>query len=278
MGASKKKRARFLVEHPKCCYCGEVANTIDHCPPRCIFPGRNWPESFEFPACAGCNSESRLDEQLIAVLARISLNPGNDPAKHAEWASLVQGVNNNQPEVLREWNNIQPTSIKRSFRNMFGKEGDFLRHSGYSMISLGPISRGAIHRFAIKLSQALYYKHCQEVLIGKVLCTQFDPEGLKKRSGALQTLLNLAPLSDDIKRNGASLLDNFAYRYNYNLELGVLYVIARFSDQMYFNIIAMRESFAEKANFDALGEFRPIIVPAKLNRDCGTAACARDTA
>jgi hypothetical protein len=52
MGGETKRRQRyrerFLLDHPRCAYCGEPATALDHCPPRCCFRGRHWPEGYVF--------------------------------------------------------------------------------------------------------------------------------------------------------------------------------------------------------------------------------------
>ena len=71
MGEGKRRqysRQHFLAENRYCAYCGAAATTTDHCPPRCFFKRRTWPETYEFPACEPCNDVSRLDEQALAVL------------------------------------------------------------------------------------------------------------------------------------------------------------------------------------------------------------------
>src|SRR6185437_15712623 len=86
-GQAKQKqysRAQFLLRHPRCAYCGGVATTTDHCPPRSFFLGRVWPETYEFPACGPCNAEGRGDEQILAVLVRVGLSDMT-PLELDEW-------------------------------------------------------------------------------------------------------------------------------------------------------------------------------------------------
>src|SRR5262245_13493291 len=46
IGDSKRRKNKFLAEHPWCCFCGgsEKAITEDHQPARSLFDGRGWPE------------------------------------------------------------------------------------------------------------------------------------------------------------------------------------------------------------------------------------------
>jgi hypothetical protein len=48
IGDSKRRKNKFLAEHPWCCFCGgsEKATTEDHQPARSLFDGRRWPEGY----------------------------------------------------------------------------------------------------------------------------------------------------------------------------------------------------------------------------------------
>ena len=66
--------AKNLAEAVRMCiFCGgnKPATTMEHCPPRAMFQNRQWPEGFEFPACADCNHGTGDVDVLIAMLARM---------------------------------------------------------------------------------------------------------------------------------------------------------------------------------------------------------------
>ena len=83
------------------------------------------------------------------------------PERRAEFVKLARGVYNNHPEVTREWfTDVGAVARKRAFRDSLGKErGDLLRHAGWGVFTLGPLTMCAIQNFARKLAQALYYRH-----------------------------------------------------------------------------------------------------------------------
>lgn len=101
MGEKSKKNAAFLAKHPICCFCGEPSETIDHIPSRSCFDGRVWPESFEFPSCHQCNSGTRQEEQVIALMSRLLDSP-HAPTIPEEIGRYMHGVANNQAKVFEE--------------------------------------------------------------------------------------------------------------------------------------------------------------------------------
>ncbi len=194
MGEARQKqcsRQEFLREHPLCCYCGDTATTTDHCPPRSCFIQRTWPEGYEFPCCESCNARGRRDEQIVAILTRISFTKDFGPTARMEWEKLFRGLRNNQPQVADEWMSIGPSQMKRDFRSKYGNLGDRMRIDGYGAIRLGPLTRSAMHGFSTKLGQALYYMHCKEILEGEVISRHIDASALKENDEAWLNLLQM---------------------------------------------------------------------------------------
>ena len=161
----QKRGQRLLKENPICIYCGAPATTTDHCPPRCFFEGRHWPETYEFPACKPCNERARLDEQALAVLIRAKATG----AMNHEWEKLAQGVKNNQPAIVAEWTSLSRNEQKHALRDLFGRDSaDNLRRLGWKAFNVGPLSEAMINRFMVKLSKALYFRHNNALLDGVV--------------------------------------------------------------------------------------------------------------
>ena len=73
MGKKATKLKKFLLEHPKCCFCGgaEQSTTKDHIPPRSFFIDRKHPKGFEFPACSKCNNTTSDSEDVARVLSML---------------------------------------------------------------------------------------------------------------------------------------------------------------------------------------------------------------
>jgi 5-methylcytosine-specific restriction endonuclease McrA len=246
MGEAKRKqynRAQFLRDHPTCAYCGGVATTTDHCPPRTFFVGRVWPEKYELPACSPCNEENRQDEQVVAVLSRIGLK---EETVNTEWKRLVQGVRNNQPQILAEWMPTKEIHLKRSMRRAFGPDGDRMRHAGWRSINIGPLTQDAIRRFMIKLAKALYYLHNGSLLDGVIYASHFNSLMKAHTPQLIEILLRIAPLAPEIRRGTQELTDQFIYRFNHSAEHGIMYAVVQFNPQMIFQLMAVRWDMEER--------------------------------
>ncbi len=159
MGEAKKKRERFLEDHPTCIFCGGVtaATTIDHVPSRQLFHRKHWPEGFEFPACGSCNGATRHEEQVVAMLSRLFPN-GETEDQVAETTGIIRAVARNYPNIITE---MWPSEDEVK---------DFLRRRGVTgpaqfplpevpLLSVnGPLVVRCIATFVRKLYTALHYK------------------------------------------------------------------------------------------------------------------------
>lgn len=157
MGASTRYRKKFLLEHPKCAFCGgqENATTIEHCPPRAMFQFRKWPEGFEFPACATCNLGTDDDDLLVAMLARI--NPfdgaGNDDGRHI---GLMRAVNRQFPGLFE---NMMPTAneARRHNRDLGIAPKAGQTHQETGAVKIPNEFHRAVCALARKLAKGVYY-------------------------------------------------------------------------------------------------------------------------
>jgi hypothetical protein len=255
MGEAKNRRnkkQKFLSTHPYCIYCGDLATTTDHCPPRCFFAERKWPETYEFPCCEPCNREVAQDEQVCAVLVRIRPEKDYDADERyrEEWEKLMRGVAVNRPDLIEEWRSTSATSNKRFYRTAFGPEqGDYLRHEGWGSITVGKKTNEVLKRFLIKFAKAIYYKHLNELFDGSIAMAHIDPfspEGQDQLASALK----ISPKLAIPERGNKSLADQFVYRYNHDTKLGVIHAVVEFNPQLRFQIMASRTELAERLKED----------------------------
>jgi hypothetical protein len=249
MGEAKLKsqrRQQFLTSHPCCIYCGSQATTIDHCPPKCFFEGRHWPEGYEFPSCGECNAGARLDEQALAVLIRSRLIEHRNEASRLEWEKLVRGAQNNQPEILAEWRSLSRNEVRRSLREVFGPDGDLFRKQGWNVARIGPKTEALINRFMVKLAKALFYRHNSAVFDGVVYVSHINLILRDSPGEYVQSILKMAPALPAIQRNNKPLLDQFIYRFNHSPEHRVMYAVVQFSEQFVFQLIALGHEMAER--------------------------------
>ena len=248
MGDAKRKstlRAAFLAKHPQCAYCGAPATTVDHCPPRCIFVGRQWPETYAFPACEPCNDGARLDDQAIGMLVRMKLDELKSQLDQEEWQRLARGVRNNQPTLVHEWMSMTRNQHRNALREAFGSLGDHRRREGWGTIHLGALTEALLGRFMVRLSKALYYRHNGIVFEGVIYTRHISLLQRDTTPEFIQHMLRAAPAVSDTKRANKPLTDQFIYRFNNSAEHGVLYAVVQFSEQFIFQLIALSWAMAD---------------------------------
>lgn len=162
MGEKSKRRARFLAEHPVCCYCGSEATTEDHCPARICFRDRIGPDGWSFPACAACNSAISKTEQVVAFYIR-ALDFTDENMRTADLQRLLQGVTNNNPDLVPRIN--AGANEKRRMLAHLGVRrppGEFLEDVPIMAV---PVGAGAhLDFFNRKLSAAIYYRITGEII------------------------------------------------------------------------------------------------------------------
>jgi hypothetical protein len=279
MGEAKRRtnqRQTFLALHPDCIYCDGRATTSDHCPPRVFFSRRQWPETYEFPACQPCNASARLDEQALAVLTRSQLTMTGKDADRVEWEALVQGVKNNQPHVIAEWMDLSRNEIKRGLRCAFGAEGDELRRQGWGLLNFGPLTQAMMTRFMLKLGKSLYYRHNDHVFDGVMYVYQIDCLSPETTPKYFADILSKAPALSKVERNRKSLVDQFVYRFNHSPEHRVLYAVVQFNEQFVFQAIAISREM--DAQLTASLPRDGTVMPEGLRHECFLSTASRQPA
>lgn len=260
MGEKKAKqhnRERLLRENPNCIYCGRGAETEDHCPPRCFFEERKWPESYSFAACHACNQGARADEQVLAVLIRGTTSNSSANALQ-EWKRLYDAVRNNNPDILTERKlSRSRRDVRHTMRDSFGTPGDRMRREGWGPVCIGPLTQSAINRFTIKLGKALYYRHNKEILDGIVYSCHLNTLNDPSPVASLLSFKDLSPWVAITERGKKPLSDQFIYRFLSHEALGGVHAIVRFTDQFIFSILAVRH--------DLDGEIHEGILPVDQN-------------
>jgi hypothetical protein len=240
--ARQRSRDEFLKKHPLCCYCGDIATTTDHCPPRSLFERRHWPEGYEFPACERCNLEGRLIEIVIACLYRMRVfRMDNYPD---ETRKLLQGLLNNRKDIVEEWLGGTPDWREAKLSEGFGPLGAEMHRRGYGVAKLGEKTHEAINYFGQKLSKALYYKHIERSLRGRLF---FKSISLFTENELMKASLEFAPSIPLIERSSRDLSGQFIYKYNFNVEYGVFCAVVGFGEQFGYIMSAMEQDFYDQA-------------------------------
>lgn len=187
-----KKKAKFLAEHPHCCFCGGETPSveIDHLPSRACFDGKNYPDGFEFPACRDCNASTRADEQIVALLSRMLSNP-NAAASPDEIRKYMSGVANNNINVFAELSQVR--------RNV----GENLH-----LLEFGNATDDAFQRVLTRWAKAFHYRETSVIIPAdaRIYVTYFTNANLGEIPPG-----SVAGHAHELRRNGKNIGDQFAY-------------------------------------------------------------------
>ena len=142
----------------QCVFCGGVADTTDHTPPKCLLERPYPADLMTVPACENCNSGFSRDEAFLkAVLAHVSFEE-----------DLIQSKRDG--DVAR--------AMEREPRLREEMESHF-DAKGYFMPTEEVLSR--IGRVLIKTVKGLYFKHYGRIVDSQsVTCLEIDHQ--KRRS------------------------------------------------------------------------------------------------
>lgn len=215
-GARRKKRERFFIQHPFCCFCGGgiKSATEDHIPARCLFLGRCWPEGYVFPACNDCNNSTSKDEFLIAWLVRINFVEDSKEAEK-EFDRICRDLQRSAPDVwatIRLHSRVETRRLLRS-NNLVNRNVLPGADIVYSMTA-PPAVLEAANRYAVKLAKALHYFHTGDVVplnaaVKVKVLTNAEALGATYLDQVLQTLTE----RPEIRRAQTSLKGQFNYNF-----------------------------------------------------------------
>ena len=157
--STRGSKKSFLSAYPYCCFCGgdTQATTIDHVPSIQLFSLRQRPAGLEFPACRKCNEATRIDELVVAWLARTYPDPTTEKER-AEVRKLLKKIKRRRPLLLSElepsWRQ-QYDFAKTEFRK--DRIGGILNASGHLL-------NESVRKFGTKLGLALHYEHTTNIV------------------------------------------------------------------------------------------------------------------
>jgi len=227
MGQAKIKRRSFaemLANGPGCIYCAgaAVADTIEHMPPISMFEGRQRPKGLEFPACAGCNGNTKHSDLVAALIANCWTN--SSPARAGDIQRLLKGVSNNVRGLLEEMHLRKAgEKLARKRRNVPAQ--------AHPMRADGPILTHHMFRFAAKFGFALHHEIFGAPIpkVGGVLARWFsNVEALNDEIPPV--LFEILPSPVTLKQGVKSVGDQFQYSYARTEEGGHMLYFAAFNN------------------------------------------------
>lgn len=244
MGEAKQKgnRARDIAyaKSKFCIYCGggTVADTVDHCPPRSLFVGRQWPEGFVFPACQACNSLASDSERVAGFLTRIySDGPLSD--HEADLTRYLADFRKRFPKEMDEFVNV-PSARKRKFvkdLNYKLSPGELYRDIPIVLIPQTWI--GLLKVFGVKLTKGIHFHetgriapstasvYCAVVPNAMEMKTPFSPEIFSRMGRSYEIVRANKDLSKQFGYLSERTVDGkvaiYVYQFGYSFKLICLY-------------------------------------------------------
>lgn len=245
MGVGKKRTTKFLAAHPVCCFCGgeEPSTTIDHIPARSCFVGRQWPEGFEFPACAQCQNASRKDELAFSFYVRAL---DGRRADDGSMGKMLEGLANNLPEFVPDL-----SVSAREKRSTYSRMG-LIKPAGSIMGEL-PVFRiplqlhDVMMRYAMKIACAIFYRekgrvaptdYCMHVAWGQAIDRKFIERSMD--------FIEMTPMITVGSRSNFEMGNQFIYRCNKADDPDVLALIAIFGKGVVLQMLVLDADSAQK--------------------------------
>jgi hypothetical protein len=209
MGEAKRKnrtREAVLATEPRCIYCPNPAETLEHMPPRGMFRGRQRPGGMEYAACDACNEGTRGADAVAAVMARIHPENKLGSWQAEEMRKLMSALDAYAPGVREELS--LPSKAKYGW---ISRPGSGLLQRAVGIHADGPRVKAHLGAFGAKLAMALFREHVGVALPYPV------PLGALN-SGMPQEQLNarvrILPIHETLRQGRKNVGDQFVYRYN----------------------------------------------------------------
>ncbi|WP_277667449.1 hypothetical protein [Novosphingobium lindaniclasticum] len=219
-------------------------------PNRASFPNREGPEGYEFPACATCQTDTRLDE--IAFSCMVYFNSHDETLfDERGFTRLIQGLKNNLPH-MNEFRDLSPNQKRRALTH-FGIErphGTPLAELG--LVTVHPEFNERTKRYLCKLARALFYKHVGRPAKSSSIAWSAWAQGKGTNSQkTLEQWLSVTPIHVQGTRSNFDFGNRFRYRINYSDELEVFLAAGQFGDGLIFYLSVASEEIVASLDKDA---------------------------
>ncbi|UVF22504.1 hypothetical protein HPT29_025470 (plasmid) [Microvirga terrae] len=254
MGESKAKRrahASILGRDPRCIYCGERADTIEHMPPRMMFRGKQRPKGLEFPSCRSCNNGTSHSDIVASLIGRLSPDPTTQ-MEAGEFRKLLLSVHQNVPGLLEEMR------TRRAGEKLEVKRLGVHPDSGI-MRADGPILTKHMKVFGAKMGLALHAEAFKARVPhdGGVMPIWYS-NAQAIRGELPQDLLGLLPPLDTLRMGKMEVSDQFQFSWAITEERGNGLFFASFREAFAVAAItALKRSYFDRPDFPSFPVFAP---------------------
>ena len=139
-----------------CCICGiRAATTVEHVPPRCIFPPPRPNDTITVPACKECNESTSVEDEEFRVV--VSMFAGKETPEAARlWLSkTLPTVQNNRRLLRKAKASLKPAYLKSKGGIIFDKRDIVAWDDSPSKV-------------IEKTVRGLYFHHYGEILADRV--------------------------------------------------------------------------------------------------------------
>lgn len=211
MGEARNKsrsKAKILAEEPRCIYCLNPPDSLEHMPPIAMFKDRARPSGMEYAACVACNNGTSTADLVASFMAHIKPFDGPNDWEIAAVERFLRSLRFKAPGLADELVRSRNTRP----RWLWSPSG-LLRETN-ELDADGPILKQHLDVFSAKLGMALYREHTGHALpeTGAVFTTWFLNAGLTREG--VETMLSIMPSHSSLRQGTKTVTEQFAYRYN----------------------------------------------------------------
>lgn len=200
----RMKAHEFARKHPYCCFCGGTTptRTMDHQPPKILFPAKWRPQGLEFPACEACNAQSRQADSLVALVARFA-------GGHRVGVAPDAAIDRAAKAVMRAFPGLGGRAIKHEWVTINGIAQRRLTFD----VSDPDVTRSAC-LVGAKLALAAYYQHHKRACPTSVKINTMWTHNQRQEARAVEGLLGKTPHELVLKQGSKNTEDTFFLRYH----------------------------------------------------------------
>jgi hypothetical protein len=148
-----------MVASRRCCvYCGEIASTKDHVPPKLLFARPRPANLITVPSCRRCNSGFEKDDEYFRIVIGLRADVGDHPAAQNIFPALVRSLNRPAQRGFARSVVAAVTS-----KPVSTDAGLYLGHAPAVTVDLE-----RLRRTARRIVQGLYFSEFQERIAGEL--------------------------------------------------------------------------------------------------------------
>lgn len=229
-----RRREEILHGEARCIYCSATPSTVEHMPPKSMFPNSHRLSGMEFAACLACNHSTRAADAAASFFARMAPTNVVNELEFAEARKLLRTLTSVAPTFIRElFDDRKATHVWAK-----GRDGFYGRKRRMEMN--GPVTYALLRAFSAKLGMALYREHVGEPLPegGMVFTQHYLNSGLQSQEA--EAALSILPVLGQLTQGRQISGRLFNYRYNTDGRT-IVAALAAFNDNLFVRVFATHD-------------------------------------